>query len=419
MKVLKNMSLIKRIILGIIIGIFLGIVVPNWEFIGILGELFVGALKSIAPILVFVLIMASISKHQSGVQTFVKPIIVLYLLATLLAAVTAVVASFLFPVQIVLQEAAGSQDAPKALVDVIGNILTSVVQNPIQGMIDGNYLSILFWSALIGFGLRTCSKETKDVIDNLSEAVTRVVQLVIGLAPIGILGLVFNSVSSTGVSGLGQYGQLLVLLVGTMLFVALIIYPILVFLLIHENPYPLIFFCLKESAIPAFFTRSSAANIPINMMLAERLELSEESYSISLPLGATINMGGAAITISTMTLATVHTLGIDIQPFVALILCVLSALAACGASGIAGGSLLLIPLACSLFGISNDVAMQVVGVGFIIGVVQDSVETAVNSSSDLLFTAVAEFSSLKKKGAKLNIKKLVKEKGMKPTKSID
>ncbi|WP_429962225.1 serine/threonine transporter SstT [Enterococcus sp. AZ072] len=400
----KNLSLIKRIVIGIIIGAILGIVVPQWTFIAILGDLFVGALKAIAPILVFVLILASVAKHQTGTKTFIKPIIALYLFTTLLAGAIAVVASFIFPVKITLQEVSGMQEAPQALSEVMNTILTNIVQNPIQAMAEGNYLALLFWAALIGFALRTRDQRTKDLADDLATAITHVVQLIIALAPFGILGLVYQSVATTGVKGLAQYGQLLLLLVGTMLVVALIAYPLVAFILIRQNPYTLVFFCLKESAIPAFFTRSSAANIPINMMLAKHLGLSEESYSISLPLGATINMGGAAVTISIMTLATVNTLGIEVGLGLSLILCVLSALSACGASGIAGGSLLLIPLACSLFGIPNDIAMQVVGVGFIIGVVQDSVETAVNSSNDLFFTAVAELADLRKKGKDLKLK---------------
>ena len=395
----KQLSLIKRIVIGIILGGLLGIFLPQWSFIAIFGSLFVGALKAVAPLLVFVLIMASISKHQSTTQTYIKPIISLYLFTTLLAATIAVLASYLFPLTISLQEVSGSQEAPKALIDVL-----TTIQNPLQAMIEGNYLGVLFWSALIGFALRTRKNSVKEVIDEFSLAITGVVQLIIAMAPLGIAGLVFESVSSTGLAGLMQYGRLLLLLVGTMLIVDLVVYPLVAFVLIRQNPYPLVWFCLKESAIPAFFTRSSAANIPINMMLAKRIGLTKESYSISLPLGATINMGGAAITISIMTLTAVHTLGIDVPFSLTLILCVLSALSACGASGIAGGSLLLIPLACSLFGISNDIAMQVVGVGFIIGVVQDSVETAVNSSNDLFFTAIGEFYDLRKRGEKINLK---------------
>jgi len=286
-------------------------------------------------------------------------------------------------------------------------VLTSVVQNPIQAMIEGNYLSVLFWSSLIGIGLRQSSVATKDVIANLSTGITTVVQMIIGIAPIGILGLVFHSVATTGIAGLAKYGQLLLLLIGTMAVVALVVYPAIVFWNIRQNPYPLVFFVLKESAIPAFFTRSSAANIPINMELAKAMDLNEESYAVSIPLGATINMGGAAITITIMTLAAVHTLGMSVPIYLALLLSIIAAVSACGASGIAGGSLLLIPLACSLFGISNDIAMQVVGVGFIVGVVQDSIETALNSSSDLLFTTSVELADRRKNGESIDVKALI------------
>ena len=303
-------------------------------------------------------------------------------------------ASYLFPVKIVLEAAQEAQAAPTQLSDVLSNVLTSVVQNPIQAMIEGNYLSVLFWSSLIGIGLRQSSVATKDVIANLSTGITTVVQMIIGIAPIGILGLVFHSVATTGIAGLAKYGQLLLLLIGTMAVVALVVYPAIV-LEYSAKSVSVSLFVLKESAIPAFFTRSSAANIPINMELAKAMDLNEESYAVSIPLGATINMGGA-ITITIMTLAAVHTLGMSVPIYLALLLSIIAAVSACGASGIAGGSLLLIPLACSLFGISNDIAMQVVGVGFIVGVVQDSIETALNSSSDLLFTTSVELADRRK-----------------------
>ena len=312
-----------------------------------------------------------------------------------MAAVVAVTASYLFPVKIVLEAAQEAQAAPTQLSDVLSNVLTSVVQNPIQAMIEGNYLSVLFWSSLIGIGLRQSSVATKDVIANLSTGITTVVQMIIGIAPIGILGLVFHSVATTGIAGLAKYGQLLLLLIGTMAVVALVVYPAIV-LEYSAKSVSVSLFVLKESAIPAFFTRSSAANIPINMELAKAMDLNEESYAVSIPLGATINMGGAAITITIMTLAAVHTLGMSVPIYLALLLSIIAAVSACGASGIAGGSLLLIPLACSLFGISNDIAMQVVGVGFIVGVVQDSIETALNSSSDLLFTTSVELADRRK-----------------------
>lgn len=401
---LKDLSLLKRIAIGILLGIICGIFLPHLTFITIFGSLFVGALKAIAPILVFVLILASISQHDSENKSYLKPVITLYLAATLCASVVAVFASFIFPVKIALQHITNQQAAPQSINEVLNTILTNIVQNPLQAMIEGNYLAVLFWSALIGFALRLASPAVKKATQEIAQAITLVVQLIIAFAPLGIFGLVFQSVATTGLKGLLQYGQLLLLLVGSMFFVALVVYPIMVFFLIRENPYPLVFYCLKNSAIPAFFTRSSAANIPINMLLAKNMGLTESAYSISLPLGATINMGGAAITISTMTLAAVHTLDMQVSPVLTLILCILSALSACGASGIAGGSLLLIPLACSLFGISNDIAIQVVGVGFIIGVVQDAIETAVNSSSDILFTAAAEFRDLRKNNQDIHLK---------------
>lgn len=401
---LKDLSLLKRIAIGILLGIICGIFLPHLTFITIFGSLFVGALKAIAPILVFVLILASISQHDSENKSYLKPVITLYLAATLCASVVAVFASFIFPVKIALQHITSQQAAPQSINEVLNTILTNIVQNPLQAMIEGNYLAVLFWSALIGFALRLASPAVKKATQEIAQAITLVVQLIIAFAPLGIFGLVFQSVATTGLKGLLQYGQLLLLLVGSMFFIALVVYPIMVFFLIRENPYPLVFYCLKNSAIPAFFTRSSAANIPINMLLAKNMGLTESAYSISLPLGATINMGGAAITISTMTLAAVHTLDMQVSPVLTLILCILSALSACGASGIAGGSLLLIPLACSLFGISNDIAIQVVGVGFIIGVVQDAIETAVNSSSDILFTAAAEFRDLRKNNQDIHLK---------------
>lgn len=402
-KFIQKLSLIQKIMLGIIFGTILGIVVPDWTFIGILGELFVGALKAIAPILVFTLIIASLSQQKVGTKTYVGSVLSTYLLATFLAACAAVLASYLFPVEIILENVQKTTADSTQLSDVLGNILTGVVQNPIQGMIEGNYLAVLFWASLIGIALRQSSKETKAVLENISSGITTVVQMIIGLAPIGILGLVFHSVATTGMSSLAKYGQLLLLLIGTMVFVSLVIYPAIVFFHIRQNPYPLVFFILKESAVPAFFTRSSAANIPINLKLAKSLNLNEDSYSVSIPLGATINMGGAAVTITIMTLATVNTLGMSVPIYLALLLSVIAAISACGASGIAGGSLLLIPLACSLFGISDDVAMQVVGVGFIIGVIQDSIETALNSSSDLLFTASVELGDRRKNGETLEI----------------
>ncbi|MCJ2170258.1 serine/threonine transporter SstT [Enterococcus durans] len=402
------MSLVQRISCGIIVGIIVGIFLPSWTFITILGTVFVSCLKAIAPLLVFFLTSASIAKHKVGNETYVKPILFLYLGGTFLSALVAVVVSSIFTIPITLQEQV-SEKAPQNIGSVLSTMLTNVTQNPIQAIIESNYLGVLFWAVLLGLALRSRTETTKEVVDQVSVALSHVVQLIIAFAPIGILGLVYQSISTTGLSGLAEYLQLVLVLVGTMLFVALVVYPLLTFLFIKENPYPLIFFCLKESAVPAFFTRSSAANIPINMMLAERLKLTKESYAISIPLGATINMGGAAVTITVMTLTTVQTLGIEASFASKLILSLLAAIAACGASGVAGGSLLLIPLACSLFGISNEIAMQVVGIGFIIGVIQDSVETALNSSSDLLFTAIGELSARKRNGEAISLKDSLSE----------
>ena len=417
-KAIGKMSLIQKIMIGILIGTTLGFMVPEWTFISVLGELFVGSLKAIAPLLVFVLIIASLAKQKSGTKTYVGSVLIVYLVATFLAALVAVIASYLFPIDIILDGAKETSNGPNELSAVLGNILKSIVQNPIQALIEGNYLSVLCWASLIGIGMRQSSEGTKEVLEHVSAGITNVVQMIIKLAPIGIIGLVYQSVATTGIEGLAKYGQLLLLLVGTMLFVALVVYPAIVFVNIQQNPYPLVFFVLKESAIPAFFTRSSAANIPVNIKLAEAMNLNEESYAVSIPLGAAINMGGAAVTITIMTLAAVHTLGMSVPIYLAFILSVIAALSACGASGIAGGSLLLIPLACSLFGISNDIAMQVVGVGFIIGVLQDSVETALNSSSDLLFTASVELADRRKKGEELEMENcLVTQVQMRQSKS--
>jgi serine/threonine transporter len=391
-KIFEKSSLIERIAVGIIIGVILGFAVPSFTYIGILGELFVGALKAIAPILVFLLILASVAKHREGSPSYIKNIVVLYLIGTFLAAVVANFANLLFHPTIAFTTAEGSTaEAPKGFAEVINNLITGIVTNPIQAIISGNYLSVLFWSIIFGFAIKAVIPKASDAMSEVADIINQIVKWVINCAPIGIIGLVFNSIAETGFDGLISYGQLILILVGTMVFVALVVYPILVFIMIRKNPYPLVFFTIKESAISAFFTRSSAANIPVNMEASKRLGLTKESYSISIPLGATINMGGAAITISIMTLAAVNTLGINVDFTLQIVLSILSALAACGASGVAGGSLLLIPLACSLFGISTDIAMQVVGVGFIIGVIQDSVETALNSSADLLWTATSEF----------------------------
>lgn len=404
----QKLSLIQQISIGIVIGIILGIIVPKWTVISILGDLFIGALKAIAPLLVFFLIIASLAKHQKGSKTHMKSVIILYGLATFVAALVAVLACYIFPVNLVLPNAVTGQQAPDNLKDILTGILTDAVSNPLQAIMEGSYLSILFWGCLIGLCLRAASETTKKVISDLSDTISDVVQIIIQFAPLGITGLVYNSIVKVGIKGMTEYFKIILLVVGTMLFVSFVVYPLMVFILLRQNPFPLTFYTMKESGIPAFFTRSSAVNIPINMKLCAKLGLNKESYSISIPLGATANSGGAAMTISIMTLSTAHTLGMEIPITLAFLLCLLSAISATGVSGIAGGSLLLIPLACSLFNISNDVAMQVVGVGFVIGVIQDSVETAVNSASDLLFAATAEFYDLKKEGRPVNINERVK-----------
>ncbi|MCI0129700.1 serine/threonine transporter SstT [Vagococcus sp. CY53-2] len=409
MKKIRKLSLIQKICIGIVVGAILGMLVPSWTWIKLLGDLFIGALKAIAPLLVFFLIIDSLSKQQKGIKTHMRTVIILYLSATFIAALVAVFASDLFPVKLVLPDVAVEQQTPDDLWNILSDIIIGAVMNPVQAIIEGNYLSLLFWGAVIGVGMRSAADVTKNVLSDISDTISKVIQIIIQLAPIGIVGLVFNSISEIGIKGLAEYGKLILLLVGTMLFVSFIVYPFMVFLLLKQNPYPLTMFCMKESGIPAFFTRSSVVNIPINMELCEKLGLDKESYSISIPLGATANSGGAAITISIMTLAAAHTMGMDIPFPLAFLLCLLAAISSTGVSGIAGGSLLLIPLACSLFNISNDIAMQVVGIGFIIGVVQDSVETALNSAADLLFAATAEFYDKQKSGQTIDLNECVRE----------
>lgn len=395
----NQLSLVKRILIGLIIGIILALTIPNAaKPIVILGSLFVGALKAVAPVLVFFLVMSAISQHKSGEKTNMKSIIVLYAIGTFLAAVVGVLASFMFPLSLTLTAGAENLTPPGGITEVLKSLLMNVVDNPVKALFNANYIGILSWAILLGFALKSASESTKTMITDLSDAVSKLVRWVINLAPLGIMGLVFDSIATSGLGTLLGYAQLLALLLGCMVFVALVINPLIVFVNIRKNPFPLVFKCLKDSGITAFFTRSSAANIPVNMRLCEDLGLDKNTYSVSIPLGATINMAGAAVTISVMTLAAVHTLGINVDIATALILSVLSAVAAAGASGVAGGSLLLIPLACSLFGIPNDIAMQVVGVGFIVGVLQDSCETALNSSTDVLFTATAEFAQQRKEG---------------------
>jgi len=402
----NQISLVKQIIIGLVIGIILAATIPETaKPVVILGSLFVGALKAIAPVLVLFLVMSAIAQHKKGRQTNMKSIIILYLLGTFLAGLMAVIVSFIFPVSISLSKSAEGVTAPGGVVEVLKSLLLNVVDNPVKAIYNANYIGILAWAIILGMALKNASDTTKTLISNFSDAVSKMVTWVIKFAPFGIMGLVIDSITTNGIDSLLSYGKLLAVLIGCMLVVAFVINPIIVFVNIRQNPYPLVFKCLKESAITAFFTRSSAANIPVNMRLCEDLRLNKDSYSVSIPLGATINMAGAAVTISVLTLAAVHTLGIHVDIPTAFILSLLSAVCACGASGVAGGSLLLIPLACSLFGIPSDVAMQVVGVGFIIGVLQDSFETALNSSTDVLFTATAEFKKWRKEGKTINIQK--------------
>ena len=393
----NQISLVKRILVGIVIGLILALVAPEAASgVSILGSLFVSALKAVAPVLVFVLVIHAIAKQSGGQKTNMKSILVLYAIGTFLAGAVAVVASFLFPTTLTLKEAAGDVSPPSGVGEVLETLVFNIFTNPVTAIMEANYIGILAWAVVLGIALKKASSATKTMLENVSDAVSQVVQWVINLAPFGIMGLVYDAIATNGLSALGEYGRLLLVLVGSMLFIALIVNPLLVFVYIRKNPYPLVLTCLKESGITAFFTRSSAANIPVNMKLCEKLGLHKDTYSVSIPLGATINMAGAAVTISVLTLAAVHTLGIEVDFVTAVLLAVLSAVSAAGASGVAGGSLLLIPVACSLFGIPADVAMQVVAIGFIIGVVQDSCETALNSSSDVVFTAAAELAEKRK-----------------------
>lgn len=386
----NSISLVKRIIGGLIVGLILGLVVPKATPISMLGNLFVGALKAVAPILVFFLVMSALCNQGKGQKTNMKTVIVLYLLGTFLAGCIAVAASYMFPITLSLSEGVEDMTAPGGVGEVISNLLMNIVSNPVGSIVEANYIGILAWAVIFGIALKGASAGTKKALENIADAVSQAVRWIISCAPFGIMGLMFTTISQQGLGVLLGYGRLILVIVGSVLFVALVVNPIIVFICSKKNPYPLVLRCLKDSGITAFFTRSSAANIPVNMGLCDDMGLDEDTYSISIPLGATINMGGAAITISVLALAAAHTLDISVDIPTAIILCVLSAASACGASGVAGGSLLLVPLACSLFGISNDIAMQVVGVGFIVGVIQDSCETALNSSTDVLYTATAE-----------------------------
>lgn len=392
----NEISLVKRIICGLIIGIVLGLVVPQATALSLLGNLFVGALKAIAPILVLFLVMSALAKHQEGKQTNMKHIIGLYLLGTFLAGLMAVIASFLFPITLTLTQSTSDITPPGGIGEVLNTLMMNLVANPVDALVNANYIGILAWAVLLGIALRKAPEGVKVAIESVADAISQIVRWIINCAPFGVLGLVFTTISQQGIDSLLSYGKLIVLLVGTMAFVAFVVNPIIVFIGIRRNPFPLVLKCLKDSGITAFFTRSSAANIPVNMRLCAELGLDRDTYAVSIPLGSTINMGGAAVTISILALAAANTLGIQVDFASAVVLSVLSAVSACGASGVAGGSLLLVPLACSLFGIPGDIAMQVVGVGFIVGVIQDSCETAINSSTDVLYTAVAELSKRRK-----------------------
>ena len=393
--------LIARIVIGLIIGICLGLWVPQAEFVTVFGDIFVGALKAVAPVLVFVLVIASLASAGQGIGKRFRTVIFFYILSTFLAAVVAVIGSFITKTTIPLIKAA-EQAAPAGLGEVFKTLLSNMVMNPVNSLISANYVGILTWAVVFGLALRVgAGEKTKEVLTDISNAVSKAVAWVIQLAPFGILGLVYGSVSEYGIEIFTDYGKLLAVLVGCMLAVALVVDPLIVGIALKRNPYPLVFKCFKESGVTAFFTRSSAANIPVNMSLCEKLGLDREHYSVSIPLGATINMDGAAITITVMSLAAAFSQGIEVNIFLAIILSFVATLGACGASGVAGGSLLLIPMACSLLGVGQDVAMQVVAVGFIIGVVQDSLETAINSSGDVLFCATAEFREWKKEGKEL------------------
>ncbi len=409
-KVLKKwseFSLILRILIGLIIGACLGMVAPKFTVVSIFGTIFVGALKAIAPVLVFVLVMSALANASMGIGARFRTVITLYMLSTLLAAVVAVVGSFVYPVTIKLTDGSVTDVPPGGIGEVMHTLISNMVANPVASLVNANYVGILFWAIIFGLALKKLAKtETLAVVADFADMVQQSVRWVIQLAPFGILGLVFDTVSKNGLSIFKDYGKLLLLLVVCMFAVALIVDPLIAFIYLRQNPYPLVFKCLKESGVTAFFTRSSAANIPVNMAFCEKLGMDKDFYSVSIPLGATINMDGAAITITVMTLAVAHTLGMSVDIPTAIILSLLATVSACGASGVAGGSLLLIPMACSLFGISNDIAMQAVAVGFIIGVVQDSVETALNSSGDVMFAATAEFHDRMKRGEKIDLKNL-------------
>jgi serine/threonine transporter len=388
---IRHGSLVMQIFMGLVFGIALAVLWPDAARATILfGTLFVGALKAVAPLLVFVLVMSSIANHQKGVQTNMGTVLILYAVGTFAAALVAAGGSFLFPMELTLKPVTEELSPPGNVLQVLKNLVLSMVDNPFKALMNANYIGVLTWAVVIGLGLRHADRATHKVLGDVSDAISWVVRLVIRFAPFGVMGLVADAILTSGWDVLLQYVQLLGLLIGCMLVVALVVNPLIVWFMTRRNPFPLVFTCLRESGVTAFFTRSSAANIPVNMELAKRLGLNRDTYAISLPLGATINMAGAAVTINVLTLAAVFTLGIPVDFGTTLLLCLVASIAACGVSGVAGGSLLLIPMACSLFGIPNDISMQVVGVGFVIGVLQDAFETALNSSTDVLFTAAAD-----------------------------
>lgn len=399
LKIYVSINLIMRIVVGVIIGVIAGVIASKTsfgssivQFFSLLGGLFIGFLRAIAPLLVFILIASSILLKELNNIVGLKKVIILYLIGTFLAACVGVLATFLFPVSIhIVDIQAANSSAPESLGTVLKNLLFNIADNPVKAIVNGNYIGILAWAIAFGIALRFCSQETKNIFSDLSEAITKIVKCIIQFAPFGVMGLVCVSVYETGSQGLISYGKVLLLLVGAMLFLALVINPVITWFCLRKNPFPLVFQCYKESGVTAFFTRSSAANIPINLNLCKKMGLNEEIYSISIPLGATINMGGAAVVIAVLALCTAHTLGIEVNLLNAILLCLVATIGACGASGVAGGSLMLIPLACSLFNIPQDIALQIVAVGFTIGVVQDSLETAINSSTDVLFTAIASY----------------------------
>ena len=386
-------NLIKRISIGIVTGALLALIFPQASAISLLGQIFVGGLKAIAPLLVFTLVANALSQHQKGQNSNMKTVIILYLIGTFAAALVAVLANYVFPVTIELTAASSEVRPPEGIGQVLSNLLLNLVDNPINALSKANYIGILSWAVIFGVAMQEANQQSKELLRTLADITSKIVEWIINLAPFGILGLVYTTISGKGFEALKSYGMLLLLLLGSMALVALVVNPLIVFIMLRKNPYPLVWRCLKVSGVTAFFTRSSAANIPVNMKLCRDLGLNPETYSVSIPLGSTINMAGAAVTINTLTLAAANTLGIQVDFGTALVLSVVAAISACGASGVAGGSLLLIPVACSLFGIPNDLAMQGVSVGFVIGVIQDSCETALNSSTDVLFTAVAEMST--------------------------